>query len=118
MTRTTPANTPMTSQAASVARRAFPCDSAGSAGGSARGGRGRAGCWRDPPCLCRTPMAPLLRRRGEFVRQLVHVVDVPERLHDRTRVHRHAARLRVGVAELPGERLDVAVEHQADVVAV
>src|ERR1044072_7171591 len=66
----------------------------------------------------RSNCSRLLRRLGQFVRELLHVVDVPQRFHDRSRVDRDAARLGVGVAELPGERLDVDVDNEALVLAV
>src|SRR5262245_47594650 len=59
-----------------------------------------------------------LGRPRDLVRERGHAVDVTQRLDDRAGVHRDAARLPVGVAELPGEALDVAVEHEAHVVAV
>src|SRR5262245_20059199 len=46
--------------------------------------------------------------------QRFSVVDRSQRLRDRRRADRYGSRLIVGVGEIPDQRLDVAVEDQAD----
>ena len=50
----------------------------------------------------------------QFIGQRFGVVDFAERFDDCLRVHCHGTRLLVGVHEVEHERLDVAVENQAD----